>query len=129
MGGYLLDTCVLLWAFLDEKKLSGRAAKIINDISNDIFISTVSVWEISIKYDIGKLQMQNTWMVDLEDFAHSESLQWLPLKNEHCFGILNLPKHHNDQFDRLLISQAKCEEMRIITSDEKFKRYKVRTLW
>lgn len=126
---YLLDTHVFLWGSYDEAKLSGRVLKIIDNTNNNLFLSSGSVWEIVIKTKLGKLVVPK----DLNSFIAEQINFWrikpLPIQISHAVEINNLPAHHKDPFDRILISQANIEKLTIITNDSQIKRYSVKTVW
>lgn len=124
-GPFLLDTHTLLWWFTDAEKLSPVAFDIISDGSHDIFLSSVSLWEIKIKQSLNKLTLPSQFKETLErqDFLPL-SMSW-----EHAYGIGQLPSIHKDPFDRLLISQAMIEKLSILTKDIKFQKYPVKVVW
>lgn len=118
---YLLDTHALLWWLSDNPKLSLEARKIIADSSNLIFVSAVSVWEISIKKALGKLQAPD----NLEEVIQANNFLPQVIIFAHALEAGALPQYHLDPFDRMLIAQARIEQMTIITRDEKFPQYDV----
>ena len=121
----LLDANAFLWWRDDAQQLSPRVADAIRDRSNDIFVSVVSLWEIAIKRSIGKLRF-------LDDFAEviaEEEFNLLPVSYAHLRSFENLPRHHRDPFDRMLIAQAVADELPIATNDTMFPRYGVNILW
>jgi PIN domain nuclease of toxin-antitoxin system len=118
---YLLDTHVLLWWLVDPDKLTSKARDIIEDKANTIFISSVSIWEMTIKKDLGKLNIPNNILAVIR----SEGIQFLSLSAEECLGLVDLPKLHNDPFDRMLIIQAKFNDLVMITKDPQILEYPV----
>ncbi len=120
----LIDTQVLIWYYEGNKKLSLTHRKRIEDINNNIFISTASIWEIYVKVSIGKLDL----LEDLEDFLIEFNFNKIELKFTHFNQLLRLPHHHKDPFDRLIISTAIAENYPIITYDDTFSNYAELTL-
>ncbi len=124
MRRLLLDTHVFLW-WLDNNSRLGTAAKsCISDPRNQVYVSAATNWEISIKKALGKLEAPDNLDSDIED----EGFIKLPVSNFHGDRAGALPKHHNDPFDRMLIAQAQSEGLEVITKDEVFPRYSVRTV-
>lgn len=121
---FLLDTHVLLWWLSDHKALSAQAFVAIKEGKNAIFVSTVTAWEISIKRALGKLKAPD----ELEEVLESNSFQQLPISIRHGLVAGNLPCHHDDQFDRMLIAQAQTEQLTIITHDIRMEQYGVSIL-
>ncbi|MCL2409673.1 MAG: type II toxin-antitoxin system VapC family toxin [Oscillospiraceae bacterium] len=114
---YLLDTHVAIWALDDKTKLSEKAKAIIDDVSLVLCVSMVSAWEIAIKASIDKLDFvggSETFLTEMQ----KNGLELLNLKGPHIKYVENLPFHHRDPFDRLLISTALAEKLTIITIDE-----------
>ena len=118
----LLDTCVLLW-WLDDptKLLSKQALTAIEDSDNQIIISVVSAWEIAIKKALGKLESPD----NLKEVIGDAGFELMPIDYEHAWQVKDLPSHHRDPFDRLLISQAKIERLTFVTRDAQLKTYNV----
>ncbi len=118
---YLLDTHILFWAVSNEKKLTKQVLSLINNIDNEIFFSSASVWEVVIKHR----KNPNNMTVSGDEFVtacHNAGFVPLPIENHHILAINSLNRKdteppHNDPFDRLLIAQAKTEGMIFITHD------------
>ncbi len=111
----LLDTHILLWWLKDDRKLPDDAVNIIGNAANDIFMSTVNAWEIAIKKSLGRIQ------IDMDEFLESIKSSGLGVLNitvNHACQISNLPDHHKDPFDRMLIAQSIVEPMRLLTHDD-----------
>lgn len=121
---YLLDTNILLWSLNGDKRLKESIQRIIKNPANIIFISVVSAWEISIKRKIGKLHLKRNIMT----YFKQSDFEILNINLDHILMLDNLPLYHRDPFDRLLIAQAKTENLILITSDSKFKKYDVKLL-
>jgi PIN domain nuclease of toxin-antitoxin system len=121
---YLLDTHTLLWWLEDNPVLSTKAKKIISNPNNLVFVSPVNSWEITIKKALGKLIAPD----NLEQVILKSGFDVLPINITHTIFIENLPNHHEDPFDRLLIAQAMTEKLTIITRDSKIAQYQVPTI-
>ena len=126
---FLIDTHVFLWAIGAPEKLSPAAAITLSDKTNEIFLSRASYWEICIKVSKGTLKLGPDWQEVLEQERRANRFLWLDITSEHCDGIIALPKHHKDPFDRLLISQANSEQLTLISGDGKLADYAVDLLW
>lgn len=111
----LLDTHILLWWLADDPTLSKKARTIISDEKNLIFVSAISAWEIIIKMALGKLQAPE----NLAEVIMENNFKELPVTLQHVLVIKQLPLHHHDPFDRMLVAQAKSESLTLLTSDEK----------
>lgn len=118
---YLLDTNIFLWSLNDDRRLKHNIRKILKDPLNEIYVSVASGWEISVKHRLGKLPLKTTL---LECFRKS-TFKVLNINLEHILQLDKLPSHHKDPFDRILISQAKVENLTLITSDQKFRKYRL----
>ncbi len=116
---FLLDTHVLLWWLMDDALLSKKVRDVIGDSRNRIFVSAASAWEISIKKSLKKLDAPN----DLEDAIAQNGFEALPIAFAHARVVGALPRHHDDPFDRMLIAQAKVENLSIITHDMQMQKY------
>ncbi|MGR3742610.1 MAG: type II toxin-antitoxin system VapC family toxin [Pseudooceanicola nanhaiensis] len=115
----LLDTHVLLWAVLNDPRLTEAQARAIGE--GDLYLSAASVWEIGIKRALGKLDVPES----LFDIAVDAGCRPLPISWTHAEAAASLPPHHADPFDRMLIAQARCEGLALASSDEKFAPYEV----
>ena len=120
----LLDTHTLLWWLDDNPALSVEARDAIADGSNVVFVSAVVIWEIRIKQALRKLKIPRNFreVLDRQAFDH------LPLTVDHAHLLADLPPHHRDPFDRMLVCQAMAERLTIVTRDPDIPRYRVRTL-
>jgi len=118
----LLDTHALIWFFEGSNRMSATARSQIENPANTNFVSVVSFWEIAIKISIGKLEMDLS-MEDLQRLIWENGMEILPIKIEHTFLLRNLPYHHKDPFDRLLITQALVEKLTLISCDGIFNKY------
>jgi PIN domain nuclease of toxin-antitoxin system len=109
----LLDTHVLLWWLANDSALSRTAADLVRDPGNVVFVSAVSHWEIWLKQSLGKLRVPEAFEQRLAD----ESFESLPLTAEQAREVARLPWHHRDPFDRMLVAQAKTENLVLLTAD------------
>ena len=117
----LLDThALILWLKNDPNLFQGTKKAIANP-DNLVFVSAASAWEIAVKKSLGKLNAPD----DLETQIETHNFQPLPIKITHGIAVGKLPWHHKDPFDRIIIAQAICESMTIITRDKKFNYYNV----
>jgi len=124
----ILDTHTFLWAIAQEGKLSRRAQQIYTG-SNDLWLSVVSVWEILIKVQAGKLPLPEPSGPYLVKKLLKDKIEVLPISLDHVLGTESLPLHHRDPFDRLLIAQSIEEGWPIVTADPVFARYPVEVIW
>jgi len=126
---YLLDTHAFLWFATGDENLSAVAKEIIENSKNNIYLSSASVWELSIKIIIGKLKLKK----DLNKFIAENIAIYgyipMPVTIPHALAIAKLPEIHKDPFDRILIAQATVEKMKLISSDGYITRYSVKTVW
>ncbi|MHB1321829.1 MAG: type II toxin-antitoxin system VapC family toxin [Acidithiobacillus ferrivorans] len=118
----LLDTHIALWAITDSPKLSPKARDLIQSPKSSVWISTASIWEIAIKHALGRGDMPVSSPEALRYFRES-GYQLLPIEAEHAIAVEELPAHHQDPFDRLLVAQALVEPMRLLTHDPLVARY------
>lgn len=125
----LLDTCTFLWLTEDAPSLSAAARAAFADPDNEIFLSAVSAWEISLKHQLGKLPLPDPPHVFVPQQRELHGVAPLPLGEPAPLQLSRLPQHHRDPFDRLLICQAIAEGLVLLTPDSEIQRYPVRTLW
>jgi len=121
---YLIDTHILLWFMNGDSQLSGTMRDIITNKDNVCFVSIASIWEIAVKCNIGKLQL-NKGFNEIGGFLRLNDINILSVELAHLDTHLHLELLHRDPFDRLIISQAISESMTILTVDEQFKKYPV----
>jgi len=114
----LLDTNVLLWWLTDSDRLVKQTRTLLLDAS-DVYVSAASAWEMAIKSAIGKLRAPD----DLESQMRASQFIELPVKISHARAAAQLPRHHGDPFDRLLIAQAAVESLTLLTSDKALEAY------
>ena len=116
----LLDTHILIWWLADDRKLAKSARAIIANPDNDVLVSAASLWEISIKVALGRLEVE---LDDLEQNVVANGFRSLPINYRHAITAGRLPAIHRDPFDRMLIAQASVEELRVVSHDRVFERY------
>ncbi len=112
----LLDTHVALWAITDHPKLSQQARSLIQSPKTSVWVSVANIWEIAIKYALGRSDMPVSSQDALRYFQAS-GYQILAVEAEHAVAVEALPMHHQDPFDRILVAQALVEPMRLMTHD------------
>ncbi|KVL22488.1 type II toxin-antitoxin system VapC family toxin [Burkholderia sp. MSMB1826] len=115
----LLDTHIFLWSVTDDPKLSARARRLIAD-ADERFVSSASIWEAAIKAGLGKLDVDVDRLVRV---LRASGFRELPVRAVHGAAVRNLPSHHRDPFDRLLVAQAQHEPLRLVAADGHLARY------
>jgi PIN domain nuclease of toxin-antitoxin system len=126
---YLLDTGPWLWTLTEPERANNQAAELIANGQEQIYLSAVSAWEISIKWALGKLQLPEPPPILVPKTMEAQGLRPLTISHAHALAVSDLPRHHTDPFDHLLIAQARMEGMAILTADHAFERYDVEVLW
>ena len=124
----LLDTQVFLWFLSDEARVPDDARAAIESASNPVLVSAVSIWEIAIKASIGRLQISHPDVMKLPHLIETAGFDELPIDARHAAAVVVLPMHHRDPFDRLLVAQARVEELTLVTTDPAIRAYDVRVL-
>jgi PIN domain nuclease of toxin-antitoxin system len=124
----LLDTHIFLWWADEPEKLSSVALSSLKDEKNDLILSVVSVWEIQVKIQLGRLKLSQSLTELIESQQQNNDLQILPIGLSHVLALDALPFHHKDPFDRLLIAQSIVENLTIVTADEKLSVYSAKLL-
>ncbi len=125
----LLDTHTFLWLDSSPEKLSNTALAACEDPANQLYLSVVSAWEIQIKQQIGRLQLDVPLDQMIQAQQSANSLSILPVELHHVYALDELPLYHNDPFDRLLIAQAKAEQAWLVSIDSQFEPYPVTVIW
>lgn len=124
----LLDTQTLLWWREGSRKLGPRARAAIETLAATVRVSVASVWELAIKSRAGRLRLREPLHLWLPAAIETSGFVTLQITMDHAIGVAGLPDHHADPFDRLLIAQARLEDLTIVTSDTAFDDYDVRVL-
>lgn len=118
----LLDTHVALWAITDSPKLPRKARSLIESEKSLVWVSAATIWEITIKHGLGRGDMPVSGQDALRYFRDA-GYRLLPIEPEHAAAVEDLPAHHADPFDRILVAQALVEPMRLMTHDAMVARY------
>jgi PIN domain nuclease of toxin-antitoxin system len=121
----LLDTHALLWWLAGDKQLGPQAKDLVEDPLNDVLVSVVSLWEITVKTRIGKLHAD---LLEITDAIPHEGFTLLEIGIRHLLTLTALPMHHRDPFDHLLIAQAIAEDATFLSADRNAASYPVRSL-
>lgn len=125
----LLDTCAFLWLASDAPELSQTARNVFQDIENEVFLSSVSAWEIMVKNRLGKLPLPGSAAQFIQRQCKDHLIDTLPLDMLSVYQMAILPDYHRDPFDRMLICQAIEHGLTIMTPDEAMRDYPVASLW
>lgn len=123
-----MDTHTFIWAADEPERLSARAVAALTSDESRLFLSDVSVWEIQIKAQLGKIELK----LPLRELIASQTangIELLQIETNHILALEALPFHHKDPFDRLLIAQSKIEDLTIVTIDPEFEKYETDVLW
>jgi len=118
----LLDTHAFLWAIADDPRLGPISRELIDSRAEAVLLSLVSLWEIAIQHSLGRGDMPISAVQALA-WAEESGFEWLPLAPGHILCLENLPPHHRDPFDRLLIAQAISEDLTLLSADAVFSSY------
>jgi PIN domain nuclease of toxin-antitoxin system len=124
----LLDTHVFIWWADEPEKLSSAALAALQDETNLLILSVVSIWEIQIKTQLGKLKLSLTLKELVESQQSANDLQILPITLAHVLALDVLPFHHKDPFDRLLAAQSIEEDATFVSADSKLSAYPIKLL-
>ena len=125
----LLDTQVWLWSLAEPERLNDQAQTLLADLHNQLYLSSASVWEISIKAALGKLPLPEPPTTYVTSRMKSQGILALDITYSHALEVFSLPTHHRDPFDRMLIAQSLVEKLPILTADPLFKVYDVEIVW
>lgn len=128
MSDLLLDTHALLWWVADDERLTDVARDAISNAAL-VVASDVSLWELTVKAGIGKLHLDPTAVDWFEHHTARSRFRELAISRRHLADLASLPMEHRDPFDRLLIAQARVENLVLVTGDVVMTKYEVRTLW
>lgn len=121
----LLDTQIFIWWDSEPEKLPAGILQMCEDEDNTLVLSVVSIWEIQIKAQLGKLAMDRSLQEIVRDQEGPNRVELLPIEARHVFGLQQLPFYHKDPFDRLLIAQSMVEGMPILSVDSLFTQYPI----
>ncbi len=123
----LLDTHALLWFLAGHRRLSARARRAIENTRSTIFVSAVSGYELAYKQRLGQLEIQ--LVQQLMDYVRRSGMVEIPVSLLHTLEAGGLPVEHKDPWDRVLVAQARLEDLTLVTKDEVLASYGIRTLW
>jgi PIN domain nuclease of toxin-antitoxin system len=123
----LLDTHAFLWWIAEAPKFRARVARLIADPDSEILVSVVSFWEIALKTQAGKLELSREFSFPGQ--LRANGFRGLDLQTAHVEELLRLPMRHKDPFDRMLIAQARAEDIPIVSADGIIRKYDVKVLW
>ncbi len=124
----LLDTQIFIWWDSEPQKLSAQALALCQDQTTTLVLSVASVWEMQIKSQLGKLDLDRPLAEIVESQQLINNVELLPIRVTHVLALQHLPPHHNDPFDRLIIAQALVEAMPVVSADTIFPLYPVTVL-
>ena len=124
----LLDTHALIWFIEGDRLLSDKAISAINDEADFNFVSIASIWEIAIKLNVEKLKLQTSFL-GIQKKMDENGFKLLPVNFEHTLILKDLPLHHREPFDRMIIAQSITEDLTIISKDKNFSLYPIKLLW
>ena len=125
----LLDTHTFLWFWWADPQLSENAKNAIMEPSNRKLISTASCWEIAIKVSLKKLELGAPYRGFIRQHMQRNNFELLPLEDDHLASVVDLPFHHRDPFDRMLVAQAQWENLAIVSCDTQLDAYSVQRIW
>lgn len=122
---FLVDTHCWLWLQTTPERLPPAVLSLLEDSANDLFLSAASSWEIAIKYALGKLPLPESPDRYVPRRMTASGSRGLAVEHAHSLRVAELPMHHRDPFDRLLIAQAQIEKLTVVTVDPQFRAYDV----
>jgi PIN domain nuclease of toxin-antitoxin system len=125
----LLDTQIFLWALAEPKRLGEKTKSLLRSRENQLYFSAASSWEISIKAGLGKLPLPEPPDKYISSRIANLKISPLDVKHYHTFIVYQLPLHHRDPFDRILIATAIAENIYLMSTDERFRLYDVNLIW
>ena len=127
--GYLLDTHAFLWMAGDESRLGSEARRVVSHPGSELFLSVASAWEMAIKQSLGKLGLEIELSKLISQQLAALRARRLPLTWQHAVAVTELQLHHRDPFDRMLVTQARCEGLAILSADTSLDAYDVERIW
>ncbi|GDX84821.1 twitching motility protein PilT [Methylococcaceae bacterium] len=125
----LLDTHTFLWLRNAPEKVSEKVLGAYFEMDNNVFLSMASVWEMQIKSQLGKLELDLPFKTIIQTQCMNNGLQILPIETSHIFALTELPFHHKDPFDRVILIQAKLENLKLASVDSVFHHYDIELFW
>jgi PIN domain nuclease of toxin-antitoxin system len=124
----LLDTHIFIWSDEEPERIPQAQLSALEDETNELVLSVASVWEMQIKIQIGKLKLRLPLQEIIDEYRNANDLQLLPVEYRHVLALNQLPFHHKDPFDRIIIAQAVVEGFTLVSADTKFDVYPVKLL-
>ena len=125
----LIDSHALIWYVDQHQQLSQASHAAISDSSNELLLSAGSIWEIAIKIGLGKLVLTEPYLTWISKALSDLDITVLPITVEYADAQANLPRHHGDPFDRLMVAQALVEEVSIVSADARMDAYGITRIW
>jgi len=125
---FLLDTHAFLWFVAGDKQLPESIKSKILNINESCYLSVASLWEITIKSQIGKLKLEIS-LQELFDYIDRNRIEIIQITYDHLLTLSELPLHHSDPFDRIIVSQAVTENLTLLSKDRGLKKYKIKQQW
>ena len=125
----MLDTHVLLWWLIDSDRLSARAREVIAAADTELHWSAASSWELAIKTGLGRLDLPEPPRSLIPRVLREQAIHPIDVTHAHALAVADLPPHHRDPFDRLLVAQASLEKLAILSADKIFVEYGAEVVW
>lgn len=125
----LLDTHSFLWFIAGSSRLSERAHLVIENTDTQLNLSVASLWEMAIKISLGKLHLGKPFVELIGAQLSQNDIGIMHISIEHTAAVIEMPFHHRDPFDRLIIAQAQVEKLPIVSADSAFDAYKIQRIW
>ena len=126
---YLLDTVVWVWSVYSAERINKVGLEILESGDEEVYFSAASIWELSIKLRLGKLSLPELPARYIPKRLGQQGIRTLSVTPTHALAVYDLPSHHTDSFDRLLIAQALIEGLVILTADRAFEKYEPQLVW
>jgi PIN domain nuclease of toxin-antitoxin system len=125
---FLVDTHAIIWFITDDKKLPKVTKELIENKEHTCYVSIASLWEIAIKFSLGRLLIHEE-LKNIFQTIEESGFEILPITSIHLLKIAELPFHHQDPFDRIIIAQSIVEDINVITKDEQYEKYQIKLNW
>jgi PIN domain nuclease of toxin-antitoxin system len=125
----LLDTACWLWLHAEPERFNAHALALVRNPETDLVFSAASAWEIAIKYALGKLSLPLPPAAYVPSRMARVTVTALPVLHDHAVRVAELPPHHRDPFDRLLVAQCQAERLPLLSADRQFGPYQVEVIW
>ena len=125
----LLDTHVWIWWLTDPDRLSRPADSALSDPDNQLYLSPVSTWELMVKSAAGRVTVAGSVEALVDEAITASGVHPLPIEHSHALLLRQLPAHHRDPFDRMLVAQAQLDGLTLVTADRQLSAYDIETLW